>query len=240
MITSRPRYGPVRASRTLIGSLATQIMEVTMADEVGSNHNDLSALVRELLELQHEADEKLRTDPHAAVKDAVLRVADSIMRLSSYVAGGSPSHVTPGAALVSLAQAFEDRDQGKRNPLLQPTEGHGGNNLLQEVMFARVKPALAVELLFKAGRKKKEAQEEVAQLLGPDHRIFTGHHGERWRIVKRWRADIDSGDYPAAAEAFDCWLDAALTTIRANSGEPSADDFVKAARAALKELDRYV
>jgi hypothetical protein len=211
-----------------------------MPDEVGSNHNDLSALVRELLEHQHEADEKLRTDRHAAVKDAVLRAANSIMRLSSYVAGGSPSHVTHGAALVSLAQAFEDRDRGIRNPLLQPSEGLGGNNLRQEVMFARVKPALAVELLFKAGRGKKEAQKEVAQQLGPDHWIFTGHRGERWRIVKRWREDIDSGDYPDAAEAFACWLEAALAAIRTKSADPSADDFVKAAHAALKELDRYV
>jgi hypothetical protein len=208
-------------------------------DEIGSNHNGLFALVRELVEHQHETDEKRRTDPHAAVKDAVLWAAYYITHLSSYVAGGAPTRVTPGATLVSLVQAFEDRDKGVLNPLLQPTDGRGGNNLRQAVMYARVWPALAAELLFRAGYRKGEAQKKVAEQLGAGHWVFIGHRGERWRIIKRWREDIDSGDYPDAAEAFDDLLETALATLRARSGEPSADDLVKAARAALGELDRY-
>jgi hypothetical protein len=205
-------------------------------DEVG--HTDVTVLVNDLLQRQREADEKLRTDAHAAVKDAVLWAAYSIAHLS-HMADGSPSRVTHGAALVSLAQAFEDRDRGIHNPLLQPLEGRGGNNLRQEIIYARVNVVVAVELVRRAGRRKGKAQKEVAELLGRDHRIFAGHRGERWRLVKQWGEDIASGDYPDAAEKFDGMLEAALTTIQTRVAEPSAEDLVKAARAALGELDRY-
>jgi hypothetical protein len=200
-----------------------------MLNEVGPDHSDISELrrlVRELLEHQHEVDQMLGTDPHAAVKDAAARMLDSVVRLSEYLAAGSPSRVTPGAALVVLLQALEDRDNGIVNSVLQPTEGRGGNYLHQGVIYARVNVALAVELLSRAGRGREEATKEVAELLGPGHRIFTGHRGERWRIVKRWRQDIASGDYPDAAEKFDRLLEAVLATISTISEEPSADDLV--------------
>jgi hypothetical protein len=212
-----------------------------MLDDVGSQHNGLLALLRALLERTAEIDGTLQTDPHAAVRDIAKLMLAFLTELSEYMAGGSPSRVTHGAALVGLVLAFEDRDRGIVNPVLQPKaeDRRKGNNLRQEVMFARVQPALASKLLFRAGRGKEEADKEVAGLLGKDHRVFTGHSGERWRIVKRWREDIDSGDYPDAAEKFDCLLEAVLDTIRAASGEPSADYLVKAAYAALGELDRY-
>src|SRR5690348_16607185 len=97
-----------------------------MPDEVGP---DLSALVRELLERLQEADKTLRTDARAAVKDAVMWVLQSVIQLSNYVADGSPSRITHGDALLRLALALEDRDRGIVNPVLQPTEGHGGNYL---------------------------------------------------------------------------------------------------------------
>ena len=43
-----------------------------MPDEVAGNHSDLLALGRALLERQQEADGKLATDAHAAVKDALM------------------------------------------------------------------------------------------------------------------------------------------------------------------------
>jgi hypothetical protein len=214
-----------------------------MLDEVGSNHSDLYALLRALLERTAEIDGTLRSDPHAAVRDITKLMLLFLTKLSEYMADGSPSRVTHGAALVSLVLAFEDRDRGIVNPVLLPKaeDRRKGNNLRQEVMFARVQSALASELLFRAGRGKEEADKEVAELLGKDHRLFTGHSGETWRIVKRWRENIDSGDYPDAAEKFDYLLEAVLDTIRARaaSGEPSADDLEKAADAALGELDRY-
>jgi hypothetical protein len=214
-------------------------MEYAMLNEIGPSYNDLAALVRKLLDRQHVADEKLRTDDHAAVKDALIQVTHSVADLSAYMATWEPSSVTPGAALIRLVMAFEDRDRGKANPLLQPIRGRGGNSLRQDVMFARVKPALAAELLFRAGRGKEEAQKEVADWLGTGHRVFKDHRGERWRIIKQWREDIDSGDHPEAAELFACLLEVALITIPTRSAEPSADDLVNAARAALGELDRY-
>jgi hypothetical protein len=208
-------------------------------DEVGPDHSEILALLCAQHERQKKADEKLRTDSRAAVKDAVHEALLSVMQQSEYLAGGSPSRVTHGAALACLLLALEDRDRGIANPLLQPAEGRVVGTLRLEVMLERANVVLAAELLYRAGRGREEADKEVAQLLGHKHPVFDGHSGERGRIVKRWREDIDSGNYPEAAEKFDELLAAALATIRARSAEPSADDLVKAASAALGELDRY-
>ena len=136
-----------------------------MPDEVGPDHNDISELrrlVRELLERQQEVDQMLGTDPHAAVKDATAWMLDSVVRLAEYITAGSPSRVTPGASLVRLLAALEDRDRGVSNPLLLPVNKLKGNNLLLMAGLLRVEPAVAMELLIRAGRGRDAAAREVA------------------------------------------------------------------------------
>jgi hypothetical protein len=164
-------------------------METPMPDEVGSNHNDLLALLRALPERQQEADHKLATDAHAAVKDAVHVTLLFIVELCRCLAAPSQPSSVPGAALSRLLAALDDRDKGIVDSVLQPKNKHGGNYLSLTAKQERLPLAVAMQLLMQA-RKREEAAKEVVRLLGNRRAIFKGHDGSPWRLVARWRDEL--------------------------------------------------
>lgn len=223
-----------------------------MPNEVAADHNELLPLTSQLLDLLEAADRKLETAPHAAVQDtlqlllrfvilaALYRTTGSVPRIEegalSLTLGSAPR--VPGAALRRLVSAFEDLERGiVDRVLLQPKVANRGNYLGLEVRLARVEPAVAMELLIRAGRKRQEAAKEVVRMLGENPSVFAGHHGEPWRIVAGWRTAAMSGDDRETKQKFDAWLELVTKVLCAREG--TAADLVKIARVVLSESDHY-
>jgi hypothetical protein len=205
-----------------------------MPDEAPAYHSDI--LLRELLDRLHEADQKLKMDPHAAIKTELMLVLAALIDAANLLAGNSAPHVFPGTALQRLLTAFDDLERGIVDPVLQPRPGTS-STLPTATRFARVVPAVAMQLLYNAGRKWEDAAKEVAQMLGENHRIFAGHSGERWRIIARWRTEVMSCDDPDAKQKFDEYLKFAAEFLSAREG--TAEDLPKIARRLMRELDHY-
>jgi hypothetical protein len=205
-----------------------------MPDETGSDYGDI--LLRELLDRLHEADQTLKTDRHAAIKNSLMLVLMAIIKASHRMAGNSVPLVVPGIALQQLLTAFDDLERGIVDPVLQPRSG-ASNTLPTSTRLARVVPAVAMQLIYNAGRKWEDAAKEVAQILGENHRIFAGSPGVRWRIIARWRTDVMSGDDPDAKRKFDEYLESMADFLSAREG--TAKDLEKIARLIMRELDHY-
>jgi hypothetical protein len=210
-----------------------------MPDDVGSNYPDIAALVNELLDQMHEADQMLGTDPHAAVKRALEATLRSIMKFSVHKAPDGVPRVVPGAALARLIAAHDDLERGIVDPVLQPKPEarRKGNYLPLMTELLRVAPAAAMQLLINAGRNNEPAAREVVRMMGENHPMFADLDGERWRIVARWRTEILSGDDPDTKQKFDDYLQFVTNFLRDKEG--TADDLVGMARLMLREVDRY-
>jgi hypothetical protein len=205
-----------------------------MPDEVAGNHSDLLALGRALLERQQEVDDKLATDAHAAVKDALMLQVLFLKDLSCYLAAPLAPRAVPGAALVRLLAAHDDLESGIVDPVLHPkaTTPRGGNKLSLMARLERVPLAVSMQLLMQAGRLREAAAKEVVQMLGNRRTIFAGHGGSPWRLVARWRDEL--GEDPDLKQMLNNCVAEIAAPLK--DRQDVAEALVRAARIAL---DRY-
>lgn len=193
-------------------------------------------IVAALLDDLRAADQKLATDPHAAGQATLNALLRFVIRAAQSQTPGE----MPGDALRRLVAAHcIDLEGGVINdPIMRPKPQNRskGNYLGHEAKLARVEPALAMELLIKAGWLQDDAAKQVVRMLGNNLAVFTGLDGVPWQIVKRWRKDIKSGADPDAKQKFDELLEAAAKFLR-DRGEEGAEGLVRIAHITLNRLD---
>jgi hypothetical protein len=204
-----------------------------MPDEAAPDH---TALVHALLERLREADQKLPTDSHAAVRDALQVVLAFIIDVSRANAPGGVPRVVPGKAIARFVAALDDHDRGVPNPLLKPkpADAHTRRALPLTTKLARAEIGILMDMLMRADRTWEAAAKEVARLLGPNHAIFRGLAGQRWRIITHWRSDAMSGADPDIKKMFDESLDEATCLLRDQGA--GAADLIQRAHRRLREF----
>ena len=97
---------------------------------------------------------------------------------------------------------------------------------------------VATELLYQAGRSRKEAFEEAAKAL-KGSQILTNRKGDPFpgkssAVVARWRTAIMTGDNSDDVKMFNNTLEKTIYQVRAL--EMETDAFVKVANAILLSL----
>jgi hypothetical protein len=206
-----------------------------MPDDVGPNY---TALVSELLERLQEADQKLETDPHAAVKDALQVLQGFIIEASRTMAPDGVPRIVPGRAIGRFVAALDDRDRGVPDPVLKRrrADKHSRRALPLTTKIARAEIGILMDILMRAGRTFPVASKEVVQHLGKNHKVFGGLSGNRERIVERWRSETSNSDDPDIAKMFHEHLEEATLFLRDRNG--GAADLVRIAHMRLRDF-RY-
>jgi hypothetical protein len=206
-----------------------------MPDEVAGKHNDVLALLGELLERLQDADQKLETDPRAAVKDALQVMQGFIIEASRAIAPDGVPRIVPGRAIGRFVQALDTRDQGILDPVVA-ADAPPLHTLSLTTKLTRAQVGMAMEMLMRADRSFAAAKKEVARLLGANHKIFHGLTGNRERIVERFRAETVNSDDPDIKKFYNECLGEATRILRDHEG--GAAELVRSAHRILSEL-RY-
>jgi hypothetical protein len=220
--------------------------EVTADDSSVPFSLELERVVVDMLLAICEADEALETDERAAVLQTVTVLAKFVQQAANHLRDDNPTTgALPGVALHRLLMALIDQNaNGIVGPLLSPRrraetgKNKGNNKLFLNVRVARLRVAVATELLFRARGSLAEVTEEVAGIL-KGHSILTNRKGKFFsgeRTVRRWRSEIVADVSSFDAKEYNKILDQITSQVRARGGGP--DELVQAAHAMLQNLEK--
>jgi hypothetical protein len=149
----------------------------------------------------------------------------------------SNASLKPFEALEAVSGAEKSEAHTNRRRA-ETGKNKGNNKLFLNVRVARLRVAVATELLFRARGSLAEVTEEVAGIL-KGHSILTNRKGKFFsgeRTVRRWRSEIVADVSSFDAKEYNKILDQITSQVRARGGGP--DELVQAAHAMLQNLEK--
>jgi hypothetical protein len=200
--------------------------------------NDHRVLLTEFLQQQEEADRKLATDPHAAVKDAQQVVLDFIIKAARAIAPEGGPRAVPGEAIRRFLIALDERDRGILDTVLRPAPAaaQARHTVPLAAKLARADVGISMDMLMRAELSFDAAGKEVVRVLGENHRVFHGLSGKRQRIVERFRSETINSDDPDIKQLFNECLEEVTRTLRDRDG--GAAELIRIAHMRLRDI-RY-